>query len=117
MAKAISNSIYGRLALRPTSLVTKWREVAPYEMYESGFHQRYKAYNNIVLFEEESARVGLATQNNIAWASLITAIGRSEIMLLVSKCEQEGVGVSKIATDCVFTERPGSFIIDGKLFS
>lgn len=54
--------------------------------------------------------------NNIAWASLITAIGRSEIMSLVLKCEREGVGVSKIATDCVFTEKSGEFIIDGKLF-
>lgn len=53
----------------------------------------------------------------MAWASLITATGRAEVMLLTSKCEHAGVGVSKIATDCVFIEKYGEFIIDGKLFS
>lgn len=87
------------------------------EIYESGFYGRYKIYGNVVLFETESVEGGgSAARNNIAWASLITATGRSKIMLLASECERHGVGVSKIATDCIFTKTAGEFVIDGKLF-
>lgn len=94
------NSVYGRLAINPTTKNTLIKRVEdnPGLLYH---YDAYKIYKNIIMYEAEGKRTGKNVAGNICWASIVSSRGRSQLMRLMYRLELMGCEVVGVNTDSV----------------
>lgn len=114
-AKAVANAMYGRLAMRLDNRVTRWGVFAEDEICSPTFHRKYKAYEDVVVYEGGVARGGV--ERNLGWAAAITARGRAQLMRLMRECEVGGHVVTGVNTDSVTLSGVREVEVGGKLFA
>lgn len=98
-AKGVANRIYGRLALNHAKRRTAYGKLEGHDLLVTRGYSRYKAYADSVVYEVECQAA--APLRCVSWASIVTARGRSKLMLLMHLCESEGLAIAGVNTDSV----------------
>lgn len=110
-AKVVLNGMYGRLAIKPTSRVTRVERCGN-DLSELYSYKRYVRHKNFIMYETDSKSAGKNVRGNISWACIVSSRGRAQIMRLMFECEILGFKPAYVNTDCVYIKSECKPVID-----
>lgn len=111
-AKKVLNSIYGRLAIKPSDKNTYLLKIKGANTDFIYDFDSYKKYQNFILYETTGDGTGSRVRSNIGWASIITSRGRLHLMRLIYSAETARYNILGVNTDCIWLDSKNKPIID-----